>query len=105
QRGRGSTPPGSSRRDPATGAVSGCPAPGGTDNCPERPRERVPARGAWPYAGTMQTFLRTACAVNGFLGVALGAFGAHGLKARLADVPDAAGGLRLGAAAAAPTLF
>src|SRR6185295_6656095 len=38
----------------------------------------------------MQTFLRTACAVNGFLGVALGAFGAHGLKARLADVGDAA---------------
>ena len=37
----------------------------------------------------MQTFLRTACAVNGFLGVALGAFGAHGLKARLADVGDA----------------
>ena len=42
----------------------------------------------------MQTFFRTACAVNGFLGVALGAFGAHGLKARLADVADAA--LRLG---------
>jgi uncharacterized membrane protein YgdD (TMEM256/DUF423 family) len=42
----------------------------------------------------MQTFLRTACAVNGFLGVALGAFGAHGLKSRLADVSDAA--LRLG---------
>lgn len=38
----------------------------------------------------MQTFLRSACAVNGFLGVALGAFGAHGLKARLADVSDAA---------------
>ena len=38
----------------------------------------------------MQTFLRAACAINGFLGVALGAFGAHGLKTRLADVSDAA---------------
>ena len=37
----------------------------------------------------MQTFLRTACAVNGFLGVALGAFGAHGLKGSLADSADA----------------
>jgi uncharacterized membrane protein YgdD (TMEM256/DUF423 family) len=42
----------------------------------------------------MQTFLRTACAVNGFLGVLLGAFGAHGLKSWLADASDAA--LRLG---------
>ena len=38
----------------------------------------------------MQRFLRGACAINGFLAVALGAFGAHGLKARLADVGDAA---------------
>jgi uncharacterized membrane protein YgdD (TMEM256/DUF423 family) len=38
----------------------------------------------------MQTFLRAACAVNGFLGVALGAFGAHGLKTRLAESADAA---------------
>jgi uncharacterized membrane protein YgdD (TMEM256/DUF423 family) len=45
---------------------------------------------ARPYAAEMQTFLRTACALNGFLGVALGAFGAHGLKSRLADVSDAA---------------
>ena len=28
--------------------------------------------------------------ISGFLAVALGAFGAHGLQARLADVPDAA---------------
>src|SRR5689334_2595357 len=38
----------------------------------------------------MQTFLRAACAVNGFLGVALGAFGAHGLRAHLAAASDAA---------------
>ena len=38
----------------------------------------------------MQRFLRSACAINGFLAVALGAFGAHGLKARLADASDAA---------------
>ena len=38
----------------------------------------------------MQTFLRAACAVNGFLGVALGAFGAHGLKTQLAESADAA---------------
>ena len=31
-----------------------------------------------------------ASAFNGFLAVALGAFGAHGLKARLASLPDAA---------------
>jgi uncharacterized membrane protein YgdD (TMEM256/DUF423 family) len=37
----------------------------------------------------MQTFLRAACAVNGFLGVALGAFGAHGLKGHLAAASDA----------------
>jgi len=29
-------------------------------------------------------------ALNGFLAVALGAFGAHGLKSRLASLPDAA---------------
>lgn len=32
----------------------------------------------------------TASGVSGFLAVALGAFGAHGLQARLADAPDAA---------------
>lgn len=31
-----------------------------------------------------------ASGVSGFLAVALGAFGAHGLSARLSDVPDAA---------------
>jgi uncharacterized membrane protein YgdD (TMEM256/DUF423 family) len=35
----------------------------------------------------MKTFLVIA-AVNGFLAVLLGAFGAHGLKARLAALPD-----------------
>jgi uncharacterized membrane protein YgdD (TMEM256/DUF423 family) len=38
----------------------------------------------------MQRFLFLACAVNGFLAVTLGAFGAHGLKARLAQLPDVA---------------
>ncbi len=38
----------------------------------------------------MQRFLFLACAGNGFLAVALGAFGAHGLKARLTELPDAA---------------
>jgi len=38
----------------------------------------------------MQRFLLLASATNGFLGVALGAFGAHGLKTRLADLPDVA---------------
>jgi uncharacterized membrane protein YgdD (TMEM256/DUF423 family) len=38
----------------------------------------------------MQRFLLLACAANGFLAVALGAFGAHGLKNRLADLPDVA---------------
>ena len=38
----------------------------------------------------MQRQLVLAAAVNGFLAVALGAFGAHGLAARLADVADAA---------------
>lgn len=31
-----------------------------------------------------------ACSISAFLAVALGAFGAHGLKARLADAADAA---------------
>jgi uncharacterized membrane protein YgdD (TMEM256/DUF423 family) len=35
-------------------------------------------------------FLLLACAVNGFLAVALGAFGAHGLAARLQDAADGA---------------
>ena len=38
----------------------------------------------------MQRLLLLASAVNGFLAVALGAFGAHGLKTRLADLPDVA---------------
>ena len=38
----------------------------------------------------MQRFLRAACAINGFLAVALGAFGAHGLKTHLAHASDAA---------------
>jgi uncharacterized membrane protein YgdD (TMEM256/DUF423 family) len=38
----------------------------------------------------MQRLLLLASAVNGFLAVALGAFGAHGLKGRLADLPDVA---------------
>jgi uncharacterized membrane protein YgdD (TMEM256/DUF423 family) len=38
----------------------------------------------------MQRLLLLASAVNGFLAVALGAFGAHGLKNRLADLPDVA---------------
>lgn len=38
----------------------------------------------------MQRLLFLACAANGFLAVALGAFGAHGLKNRLADLPDVA---------------
>ncbi len=41
----------------------------------------------------MRTWLMLAAA-NGFLAVALGAFGAHGLKKRLAEVGDSA--LRLG---------
>jgi len=38
----------------------------------------------------MQRLLLLACAITGFLAVALGAFGAHGLKSRLADAPDVA---------------
>jgi uncharacterized membrane protein YgdD (TMEM256/DUF423 family) len=38
----------------------------------------------------MQRLLLLACAANGFLAVALGAFGAHGLKTRLADSADVA---------------
>ncbi len=38
----------------------------------------------------MRRFLLLASAANGFLAVALGAFGAHGLKTRLADMPDVA---------------
>lgn len=37
----------------------------------------------------MQRFLLVAAAANGFLAVALGAFGAHGLKTHLVDFPDA----------------
>lgn len=42
------------------------------------------------YARYMQRLLLLASAANGFLAVALGAFGAHGLKTRLADLPDVA---------------
>lgn len=38
----------------------------------------------------MHRSLLLACAANGFLGVALGAFGAHGLKNRLEGVADVA---------------
>ena len=38
----------------------------------------------------MERVFLTLAAVNGFLGVALGAFGAHGLQRRLAGLPDAA---------------
>jgi uncharacterized membrane protein YgdD (TMEM256/DUF423 family) len=38
----------------------------------------------------MQRFLFLACSINGFLAVTLGAFGAHGLKTRLAQLPDLA---------------
>jgi uncharacterized membrane protein YgdD (TMEM256/DUF423 family) len=38
----------------------------------------------------MQRLLLLASAVNGFLAVALGAFGAHGLRNRLQDLPDVA---------------
>jgi uncharacterized membrane protein YgdD (TMEM256/DUF423 family) len=38
----------------------------------------------------MRRLVLLACAANGFLAVALGAFGAHGLKTRLADLPDVA---------------
>src|SRR5690348_6166329 len=47
-------------------------------------------RGNEPQAGGMQRFLLLSSALNGFLAVALGAFGAHGLRARLAELPDAA---------------
>ena len=38
----------------------------------------------------MTRLFLTLCGVNGFLAVALGAFGAHGLKARMAALPDGA---------------
>ncbi len=38
----------------------------------------------------MQRFALTASAVSGFLAVALGAFGAHGLRSRLEPLADAA---------------
>ena len=38
----------------------------------------------------MARLARILAAVNGFLAVALGAFGAHGLKARLAELSDGA---------------
>lgn len=36
----------------------------------------------------MERFFLILASINGFLAVALGAFGAHGLKTRLADLPD-----------------
>jgi uncharacterized membrane protein YgdD (TMEM256/DUF423 family) len=38
----------------------------------------------------MERILIQLCGLNGFLAVALGAFGAHGLKVRLADLEDGA---------------
>ena len=38
----------------------------------------------------MERWSLVLAALNGLLAVALGAFGAHGLKTRLADLPDAA---------------
>jgi uncharacterized membrane protein YgdD (TMEM256/DUF423 family) len=38
----------------------------------------------------MDRFFMVSSAVGGFFGVALGAFGAHGLKARFEHLPDAA---------------
>jgi len=38
----------------------------------------------------MQRLLLLASAITGFFAVALGAFGAHGLRSRLADAPDVA---------------
>lgn len=38
----------------------------------------------------MERFFLLACAINGFLSVALGAFGAHGLRGKLAGAADAA---------------
>jgi uncharacterized membrane protein YgdD (TMEM256/DUF423 family) len=38
----------------------------------------------------VERLLLMACGASGFLAVGLGAFGAHGLKARLADLPDVA---------------
>lgn len=46
----------------------------------------VPHDVAW-YAQEMRLLLLLS-AVNGFLAVALGAFGAHGLKKRFAELPD-----------------
>lgn len=40
-------------------------------------------------SGGVSRWLWVLMAVNGFLAVAMGAFGAHGLKARLAESPDA----------------
>jgi uncharacterized membrane protein YgdD (TMEM256/DUF423 family) len=42
----------------------------------------------------MERLFLLLCAVNGLLGVALGAFGAHGLKARFEPLADAAQRLR-----------
>ncbi|MGD8862456.1 MAG: DUF423 domain-containing protein [Myxococcales bacterium] len=38
----------------------------------------------------MERIFLLACGINGFLAVALGAFGAHGLKGRMASLPDGA---------------
>jgi uncharacterized membrane protein YgdD (TMEM256/DUF423 family) len=49
-----------------------------------------PERISFSVLDLMQRHLLLASAANGFLAVALGAFGAHGLKSHLADVPDVA---------------
>jgi uncharacterized membrane protein YgdD (TMEM256/DUF423 family) len=41
-------------------------------------------------ASTVERWSLVLAALNGFLAVALGAFGAHGLKSRLVGLPDAA---------------
>jgi uncharacterized membrane protein YgdD (TMEM256/DUF423 family) len=51
---------------------------------------RVPEQWLVLLFPRMQKFLLGACAINGFLAVALGAFGAHGLKSYLAPLSDAA---------------
>jgi uncharacterized membrane protein YgdD (TMEM256/DUF423 family) len=49
-----------------------------------------PERISFSVRDLMQRHLLLASAANGFFAVALGAFGAHGLKSGLADLPDVA---------------
>jgi uncharacterized membrane protein YgdD (TMEM256/DUF423 family) len=50
----------------------------------------VASRADFGYSRRMHRSLAVLSAVLGFLGVALGAFGAHGVKTMLASAPDAA---------------